>query len=170
MKKVLHSILVVAFILCLASCSTTTITDKPGEYEYGLNEEINIVDIDSRKSLGTVKVTGYEIIKNEPFIIEEYKETNSSGEKVYEDVTYAQLVQIYYTYTCIDSSKSFSGANFVVLGDTVKANESDFTGKPKEGNHNFMAALKNRDGYIKLHFNYNALQTKSTAKIKFDIK
>jgi len=169
MKKALISILVVSLVLFFASCSTTTITDKPGEYEYGLKEEINIIDIDSRKSLGTVQVTGYDTIKNEPFVIKEYQETTSEGEKVYKDVTYSRLVQVYYMYNCIDSTKSLSGANFTVLGDTAKQTESDFESKPRDGNHSFLVALKNQDSSLRMNFNFNSLQTKSTAKIKFDI-
>ena len=171
MKKMFFIIFAVSIALCFVSCSTTTITDKPGSYAYGLNEEINIIDIDSRASLGTVKVTGFEIIADEPFVIKEYQETTSDGERIYKDVTYSRMVQVYYVYNCIDSSHSVSGANFTSLGDTVKASESNFTGKPKprEGQHSFLVALKNSDNSLGLNFNYNSLQTKPTAVIRFDL-
>jgi hypothetical protein len=172
-----------ALILCLLSCfalsacSTTTITDKPGNYQYKVNETVNIVDIDSRESLGTVTVTGAAVLKDEPFEVLESDGTHENGETKYKTVVYNQIVQIFYTYTAIDSSKTISGANFDVRdsGRSLGVSAGSLTSQPdyslqsRDGSSSFVVALKNKGDYLEIAFKYKVLQMKATALIRVEL-
>jgi hypothetical protein len=176
-KILLASLLFILIATSLSACSTTTITDKPGNYLYGLNEEIKIVDIDTRETLGTVKITGVEILRNEPFDVRETDGTDESGNTKYKDVTYQQVIQVFYTYNMIDSSKSISSKNFYAHDSTNKyANfigslepKPEYTEIQKEGHHSFIIATKNKGNHLNISFDYTPLQTKATAKIRVDL-
>lgn len=176
MKDIRYILLAIS-ILFISACSTTTITDKPGNYKYKENETINIIDIDSRETIGTIVITGAEILKNEPFTVQESDGADENGNTQYKDVTYNQIVQIYYKYTVVDSSKKIRGSNFDVYDSKNERGaypnllkpEPKFNEKAKKGNLSFTIALENAGDYIDIDFNYNMTQTKSTAKIRIDL-
>ena len=107
------------FCICIpilfAGCfpDIETITKNPGNYVYGENEMIDIIDIDSGDVIGILKITGTEILKDEVFVIPNYVGSKENGEKVYEDIEYARLIQIYYTFDNEPNySKNIGSDNF----------------------------------------------------------
>jgi len=70
MKKI-STIFIAATILLLTACSATTITEQAGNYIYSENEDINVLDIDTRNTLGTLKMTGVKVLINDSFTIKE---------------------------------------------------------------------------------------------------
>ena len=177
MKKAFVFLLAIVLMAISTACSTTTITDKPGNYLYEVNEEISIIDIDSREKLGTVKITGIEILRDSPFEIHGADGTDENGDTKYKNVTYQQIIQIYYSYSMIDSSKSISSGNFITFDSTntyanyIDSLESrpDYKEKPKEGSQSHVVAVKNKGNYIDIEFKYRLAQTKPTAKIRVNL-
>lgn len=173
MKKIISILLLFIIAAQLSACSTTTITDKPGNFIYSQNEEINIIDIDSRESLGIVKVTGCAVLKDAPFVLQEYDGKDENGKEKYKEVSYAQIIQVYYTYSLIDGSKNISATNFTVFDSSDAPGrydpETDYSRQDKKDNPSFILALKNKSSYVNINFKYRPLQTKETAKIRIDL-
>lgn len=172
MKKI-SVILVIALLLILPSCSATAITEHEGNYVYSKNEDINIIDIDTRDNIGTLKMTGIEVLKNKSFTIKEKNGSDESGNDIYEDVTYEQLMQIYYRYDNKGSKKTISSANFNVYDQTRTSCKIDpdieYDAIKRSGEEYFVVALKNKGEFIDMNFKYNITQTTNTAKIKLKI-
>jgi hypothetical protein len=172
MKKI-SVILVIALLLILPSCSATTITEHEGNYVYSKNEDINIIDIDTRDNIGTLKMNGIEVLKNKSFTIKEKNGSDESGNDIYEDVTYEQLMQIYYRYDNKGSKKTISSANFNVYDQTRTSCKIDpdieYDAIKRSGEEYFVVALKNKGEFIDMNFKYNITQTTNTAKIKLKI-
>jgi len=160
-------------ILLASGCSTTTITEHEGNYIYVQNEDINILDIDTRNNIGTLKMTGTEVLKNNPFTIKEKSGTDESGNDIYEDVTYERLVQVSYHYDSKGNSKNISSSNFYVFdktGTSCTINpDIEYSAVKRNGEEYFVIALKNKNDTIGLNFKYNILQTTNTAKIELNI-
>lgn len=112
-KCFIIAIFVIITFLC-TSCRTTTNTEKPNNYKYGFNEEIKILDMESKGVLATVKFTGISVLKDQPFEIKEVDHYDQSNNPVYENITYNQIIQIYYVYKTTDSTKNISSSNFSV--------------------------------------------------------
>lgn len=169
MRKRLSIFACLPLLFLLSSCSTTTITEKPGNYRYGVNEEIRVLDIDSRETLATLTVTGWEMLNNQPFVLAEADGTDESGNTVYRNVTYARLIQIHYVWTTADSVKTLSAANFTVRdgnGNDARINpEMEYTSIPRQGN-SFVIALQTAEGDIDMEFNFHPLQTTPTARLR----
>ena len=172
LKKVFISILPAVLILCLSSCQTTTMTDKSNDYLYGLNEEIKILDIESKKELGAVTITDVVILMDSPFELSKIKEHDGNGDPVYENVRYEELVQINYTASTVDSTKKISSVNFDVFdAKFAKAEfdpEMEYTKKDTIGK-TLVVALKNKSDYIHIDFKFYITQFDVTAKIKVPV-
>ena len=166
-------VLAAASLMVLSSCSATTITEQAGNYVYSQNEDINILDIDTRNNVGTLKITGTEILKNDSFTVKEKRGTDESGNDIYQDVTYEQLIQIFYSYDNKGRVKSLSSSNFSVSDKAGYAGEFspniEYSAIKRNGEDYFVAALKNRGDFVNLTFKYNSLQIADTAKIRLDI-
>jgi len=155
----------------LAGCGVTTITAQPGEYQYQLNEPIEIIEIETRKTLGALTVTGVEILRDEPFDVQEKDGEDEDGNPICKTVTYRQIVQVFFTYT---GSKRLSGRNFIVRDSANDFGENpdgmdpkpEYTQKTKEGQSSFTVALQNPGGQLDMYFHYNILQLRSTARIQ----
>jgi len=173
MKRILAPLL--ALLLCLnllAGCSVglTTITEQPGNYQYQLNEPIEVIDIETRETLGTLVITGAEILREGPFEAQESDGEGEDGEAIYKTVTYSQIVQIFYTYS---GSRKLSNAHFSVrdsadeIGRKPEALEPvpEYEAMEKKGQYSFTVALQNPGGYLDIRFTYNALQIRPTARI-----
>ena len=98
MKKHSAIFIMAAVLLFLSGCSATTITEHEGNYLYGAGESINVIDIDTREHIGTLKVTEAVLLSDTPFTVTEKSGTDENGNDIYETVTYAQLVQVFYQY------------------------------------------------------------------------
>ena len=172
MKKIILTGLIFTALFCFASCKATTATDKPSDYVYGINEEIRIIDIDSKGELGTVKITGVVILKNEPFETNEKKGNDENGNPVYEKIQYEQLIQVNYISSVTDSTKSISKANFTI-SDSKKATaavDPEVEYKSIETSDKFLvAALKNKSDFVNINFKFYYWQSGVTARIKADL-
>ena len=169
--KRLFLVVLALCLLTLSSCKTTATTNKPDHYLYGMNEEIKIFDVDSNRELGTLQITDAIVLMDEPFTIKEQKEYDDNGDPVYENVAYEQLVQIIYSITTADSTKTFSDLNFSVTDGKDQPAQIDpemeyacvETTEPT-----FVAALKNKSDTLTIDFRFYWTQG-TTAKIKVDL-
>jgi len=174
MQKNIFLFLCLAALIVLAGCGVTTITEQPGNFFYGGNDEIQILDIDTRDTLGTLTIHGMSIITDEPFVLSEEEGTDESGNPTYEDVSYEALVQIDYSYKREKrGAKSISASNFTVLDSKGKSGrinpDADYDRMPQKGDQSFVVALKNKSSTIQIHFDYNLFQSKPTAKIQIGV-
>ena len=172
MKKHSTIFTIAAMLLFLSGCSATTITEHEGNYLYGAGESINVIDIDTREHIGTLKVTEAVLLSDTPFTVTEKSGTDENGNDIYETVTYAQLVQIFYQYDDKENGKDISAANFTAYdayGQRGEINPAGYTGENRNGSDSFLVALENKSGTIRLDFQYNVLQTTATAKIQLSL-
>lgn len=172
MKKHSAIFIMAAVLLFLSGCSATTITEHEGNYLYGAGESINVIDIDTREHIGTLKVTEAVLLSDTPFTVTEKSGTDENGNDIYETVTYAQLVQVFYQYDDRGSGKDISAANFTAYDAAGKMGEIDpagYTGENRNGSDSFLVALENKSGTIRLDFQYNVLQTTATARIQLSL-
>ncbi len=173
MKKRTGLFFTVLLLLFLAGCSATTITEREGNYMYGKNEDINILDIDTRNHIGTLRMTDVVVLSDTPFTISEKIGTDDIGNSIYEDISYAQLVQIFYQYDNRGTDKNISSSNFTAYdaaGRTGEINpEVQQTGTYREGSKSFLVALKTKSDFVRVDFQYNFMQTTTTAKIHLQI-
>jgi len=178
MKKSIALPLALLLSLCLlAGCTVgvglTAITRQPGNYLYQLDEPIEVIDIETGETLGILVVTGLEILREEPFEALEEDGEDEEGETIYIAVTYNQIVQIFYTWS---GPKAVSGSNFSVwdstgaLGRRPEGLEPapEYEPVAKRDQHSFAAALKNPGSTLDIHFNYNVLQFRPTARIRLE--
>jgi len=168
------SLAAVVLLFLLTGCSATTITGQAGNYIYKAGEAIDIIDIDTRNTIGTLKLTGAEVLINEPFTVREKSGTDESGNDVYVDVTYAQLLQIDYVYENKNgNNKNLSSANFQIYGSDGSLGTVDpdagYTPIEANGTDSFTVALQNKSESVSIHFRYNIWQTTITAKINLDV-
>lgn len=160
-------------LVLLTGCSATTITEREGNYIYRQDENIYIQDIDTRNRIGTLKIIGASSLKSEPFVVQEISGVDTSGNPIYQDVVYEQLVQIWYLYDSKDDSKELYSSNFSVYDAQGDLGEVDpkveYSSGEGDTRDSFLVALKNRSDFIRLHFRYNPLQTTVTAKIELEL-
>ena len=164
-------------VIIFAGCtpSVETITEKPGNYIYGKNEEIKIIDIATDDIIATLTITGFETLLDGAFMVPHYVKTEENGEKIYEDVEYKQLLQIYYVFKNEPGhNKEIKSNNFDItsIGSSqyVIEPDIDYSGHPLDGNQSFVVALKEKQEYLELGFTYDIFQSRKTAKIKLDFK
>lgn len=162
-----------AGLLLLSSCaSATTITEKEGNYVYGEGEAINIVDIDTRDTIGTLKMTGAVVLKDEATSVWERDGTDENGKAVYREKVYEQVVQIFYVYENKGGS-GVSSANFSVYdaqgGYATEDPDIDVKPASRSGQQSFVVALNNRSDSIDIWFKYHILQFTTTAKIRLTL-
>ena len=173
MKKSTLILMVALILLLVSGCGTTTITEHEGNYIYTQNEDINIIEIDTRNHIGTLKMTQTEVLMNNPFTIKEKSGTDENGNDIYEDVTYQQLVQVFFLYDSKGSGKSVSSLNFSAYDSADALCETDpdieYNVVKRDGEKYFVIALKNKSDSVNLNFNYNLMQMSNTAKIKLPI-
>lgn len=172
MKKHSAIFIIAVMLLFFSGCSATTITEHEGNYLYGAGESINVIDIDTREHIGTLKVTEAILLSDTPFTVTEKSGTDESGNDIYETVTYAQLVQIFYQYDDKGNGKDISAANFTAYdayGQRCEINPVGYSGENRNGSDSFLVALENKSGTIRLDFQYNVLQTTATAKIQLPL-
>ncbi|AMP19994.1 hypothetical protein AZF37_01290 [endosymbiont 'TC1' of Trimyema compressum] len=96
-------------------CGTgDTITDNPINHIYGPNEVINIYDnVDTGDLIGTLRVTSANVLSEGPNYISQMASIDEEGNSVYEEVPYAQIIQINYVYEgTAGASKRISGVQF----------------------------------------------------------
>jgi hypothetical protein len=167
------SLAVLLSLAALKSCGATTITEQPGAYRYGAGEPIEVIDIETREALGTLTVTGAEILVDKPFETRRSAGTDEDGDTIYETVTYEQIVQVFYTFT---GSRRLSESNF-----TLRDSFGELTTRPsaleprpaytpitKRGQSSFVVALQKQSGYLDINFTYNVLQIRPTARIRLE--
>lgn len=173
MKKRTGLSFMALLLLFLAGCSATTITEREGNYMYGKNEDIHILDIDTRNHIGTLRMTDVVVLSDTPFTISEKVGEDDYGNNIYEDISFAQLVQIFYQYDNRGTDKNISSSNFTAYdaaGQTGEINpEVQQTGAYREGSKSFLAALKTKGDFVRVDFQYNFMQTTTTAKIQLQI-
>ena len=174
LKKIfIITLLLTLLAIQLSSCQSTTTTEKSLDYRYGLNEEIKIIDIESKEKLATLKITNARIISEEPFDVQEFDKYDESSNKVYKTVTYNQIIQVDYVYSGIDSSRSISYSNFSITdikGKSVDFDpETNFKKKSAEGQSSMFIALINISAHIDISFNYSTMQFSPTAKLRIEV-
>ena len=138
-----------------------------------MDEPIEVVDIETGENLGTLVVTGVEILREEPFEAREEDGEDEDGEAIYITVTYNQIVQVFYTWS---GSKSISGSNFSAWDSTGELGRRpeglepapEYEPMAKRDQHGFAVALKNPGSTLDVHFNYNVLQFRPTARIRLE--
>jgi len=171
-RAILLPLALLVFTGLLAGCvGATTITEEAGSYVYKMNEEIAVVDIETRETFGVLAVTGARVLFDGPFDVREVEGKDEAGEPVYKTVTYSQIVQVFYTYT---GEKKLSGANFTVRdrANVIAKNPNNFDPKPaytpasQPGQSSFIVALRNPGGPLEATFTYNVLQIRPTARIE----
>lgn len=164
-------------LLFLSGCSATTITGREGNYVYSQNEDITIIDIDTRDDLGILKITGAEVLIDDSFSVIESFDYDEDGEVIYESEVYEQLVQVFYEYDKIHGRRNISSANFDVYDCLDRLGENnpeidpsiEYTIAQDSGKSYFLVALKNKSDFIDMNFKYDYFQVKNTAIIKLDI-
>jgi len=160
---------------CTVSVGLTAITEQPGNYLYQLDEAIEVIDIETRENLGTLVITGVEVLKEEPFEALEEDGEDEDGETIYVTVTYSQIVQVFYTWS---GAKSVSGSNFSVWDSAGEIGRKpdgldpapEFEPMAKRDQYSFTAALKSPGSYLDIHFTYNVLQFRPTARIRIELE
>jgi len=176
MKRTIVYLLALPLALSLlAGCvGATTITEQPGNYVYGLNEDIAVVDIETRETFGVLAVTGVEVLRDEPFEVQEQDGEDEDGKPAYKTVTYSQIIQIFYTYS---GEKKLNSGNFAVwdsvhvIGKNPAALEPkpEYTPAEKPGQSSLVVALQAPGGPLEVTFTYNVLQIRPTARIKIEL-
>ena len=176
MKKRISILLILMVVLLFTSgcgCGVTTITEEKGDHIYSKNDDIQIIDIDTRDNVGTLTLTGVKVLKNKPFTIKEEKTTDENDEPVYVDVKYSQLIQVFYKYNPKKGSKNISHLNFHVYDSEYNLSwtdpDIDYDAEEREGQSYFVAPLKAKSDSVLVHFYYNVLQLNETAKIKMKV-
>ena len=165
MKRIAPFLLALMLLFISASCapSVPTKTDKSKNFRYKENESISIIETKSKKTIGTIMITGVEILKDEPFNIER-PDKNVNGEITYKNIEYNQIVQIFYTYTIDDlrweiGSRNFqiwdSNSNFTDPSMTSLLDEIEYQEIQKEGSLSFVFPLKDKSDYIDVVFYYD---------------
>ena len=169
-SSVIPALLLLILTVVTGCASVETITENPGNYMYSLNEEIKIIDIDTRETIGTLVFTGTDILRDEDFTLTLYKETDDDGNRIYEDLTYRQLVQINYIFrNTVDSAKEITFKNFSIKNsDAIINPDTSYTEKPHTGSC-FVVALRERTKALNVDFTYDILQTRSTAKVSLSL-
>ena len=172
MKKYLLALLGILFIIIASGCGTgDTITDNPRNYVYGPNEVINIYDnVDTGDLIGTLRITSVNVLSEGPNYVNQMVSIDEDGNPVYEDVAYAQLIQINYVYEAVKgSSTTIGGYNFDVedgTGHSASLNPKiAYTMLPIENVESFVVLTKNNTTVLNIEFNYEAFQFEPTAKI-----
>ena len=177
MKKGFISILLLyAMTFAFAACSPEieTINEKPGNYLYSENEEIVIIDIETGKTVGNLRITGTKILNDAPFKIPRYIGKSESGDDVYEDVSYSQLIELYYVFENEPGyNKQIGANNFVVLGAdgerAVNNPDIEYTNQHRPGTQSFVTAFKSANDNLELKFTYDIYQSRDTAKIRVNL-
>ena len=174
-KKICIICLMLSMIICtVTACvpSVETITKQPGNYLYSKNEKIEIVDIESNQVIATLKIKDCCVLKNSTFKISEYKNTDSNGSAIYEDVNYEQLIQVDYDFENQPGySKKISAHNFSVKsrnGSQIKINPEIKDLSFDEAN-SFLVALKEKSDRLEISFTYDIYQRRDTAKISLNV-
>lgn len=156
----------------MIGCASTTITEREGNYRYGKDEAIRILDIDTRNLVGTLTVTGARVLK-EDFTIDEKQGTDVSGRDVLVPVPYAQLIQVYYRYEKSRSGKEISGHHFRVYDEkgAIAQRDPEVDDVPEAGSESqsFVVALKNSSRTLHIDFRYDPLQSNPTARIELEL-
>ena len=77
-KRAIFAVLIISSLL-FSGCiiPTTTKTTKPKTYIYGVNEKIEIIGSRDEEILGTLTITGVEVLLDEDFLVEDTSATNS---------------------------------------------------------------------------------------------
>ncbi len=164
----------ILLFLLMSGCDRTTITEKPGNHLYQAGDEIHMIDIDSRETLGTLTIVDTSLLKDEPFMVRKevhaQKEASGAEGLGYEEAEYQQLVQIYYTYDNHGSGKTLSELNFRAYDDSGQIAEinpdTQYERQDREGTQSFEAALCSRSDRIEINFGYSILQLRPTARIE----
>lgn len=171
-KRAIFAVLIISSLL-FSGCiiPTTTKTTKPKTYIYGVNEKIEIIGSGDEEILGTLTITGVEVLLDEDFLVEDTSATNSDQQK--STVTYRQLIQVFYQYESISASYD----NFLVtdseyesaLGIDYINPRPDFKKIDKEGQKSFIVGLKNKSDYVEIDYRYVSVHATPTATIRIDL-
>lgn len=173
-NKICISLMLSVMIWMVTACvpSVETITKQPGNYLYGKNEKIEIVDIENNQVIAILTINDCRILKNSAFKISEYKNTDSNGSVIYEDVNYGQLIQVDYDFQNQPGySKEISAHNFSVKsssGEHAKINPEIKNISFDEAN-SFLVALKERSDRLEISFTYDIYQFRDTTKISLNV-
>lgn len=170
MKKSPLRIVFVVMILVIIACTPTTITDNPGNHRYGLGETINVVDVETRESRGTIAIAAVHVLYDEQFVARQNSNrTDDYGNTIYEERTFQQIVQIFYTSTLsrditpYNFSVSVNGSSRSATRITNLLNPPNISAVSVSGQNYFIVALYQQANFIEIAFNYNWLQTRRTA-------
>ena len=102
-KRLFLYLILCSVMLLSAACDAfvehDTITQKPGNYQFGINETVEIIDIETRETLGAITVTSCQLVEDQPFVVEEV--VYEGNKRVTVKTTYSKLYQI--TCTVVDS-------------------------------------------------------------------
>ncbi len=175
MKKyasIIFPVLLMAIIF--SGCEHETITQNPGEYNYQMNEPIEIIDIETRDVLGILTITGAYPINDKPFTVRTETGTTEDGEPIYEDIAYEQLLQINYIFKdTAQNNKTISGLNFSPysqLNNVTVDPKVDFAKAPLgQGESCFTVAFSKTVDQFELGFRYGILQFRKTATIHISL-
>lgn len=164
------SVIILAVTACVPSVET--ITRQPGNYLYSKNEKIEIVDIETDKVIAILKISDCRVLKNSTFKISEYKNTDSNGSDIYEDVNYEQLIQVNYDFENKPGyHEKISAHNFSVRSDSGEyaTINPDIPEISFDENNSFLVALQERSDRLEISFTYDIYQFRDTAKISLNI-
>jgi|GEM_PF-3527984 len=166
--------LLLAGLIFLSGCETTTITEQPGNYVYSQNEPIRVLDIDTRDALLELTFRGVTILRDEPFTLREETGHDESGETLYADVPYEALLRIEYDCEILSRKQSkLSSSNFDVYdsrGDRAARDpEIQYPEGPSTASKSFVVALKHKGDFVDIRFNQKSLQIRPTALIRLEI-
>ena len=165
--------LLLPIMMFMTGCASTTITEREGNYRYGKDEAIRILDIDTRDLVGTLTITGVRVLKKD-FTIDEKLGTDASGQDVLVQIPYAQLVRIFYRYEATGADKTISGLHFDVRdaeGTMAKRDPVvDYEPEENTDSQSFVVALKNSGHTLHIDFRYDPLQSNPTARIELELE
>lgn len=169
MKKFLKALFLNFTVLCVTLCISAcepkyeTITQNAGNYKYGLDEKVEIIDIESNDILATLTIESCELVSDEPFVVlrQDGYADNGNDEK-YKEVEFVALYKVTFSFNDVkeyvgDAQEHFySEEAYFEINPTSEEYDSDtfFLGA-KRGN--------NGDDTVSLSFTYDTVQKRRTA-------
>lgn len=173
-----YSLMVVAAlcVLILSGClPTTTKSSKPKSYSYGLNEPIVILDNKSEKEVGTIAITGFEILLDNTFEAVFDDGRDEAGNPKTKTITYSQIIQVFYTYK---ADIPIGYGNFLIYDeDHVTATgidyinpRPDFSEKTDKKDNYFIVCLKNKSQKIDIDVRFHSYDATPVAKVRISLE
>ena len=172
MRPKIMLLALLAGLLLLTACDTT-VTQYARNHEFGLGETIEIMDDSDGELVGTLVITGIELLRNEAFEAQERIVATEEGQDQpqYETLTYQQIVQVFYVF---EGNRRILGSHFAVLDQSGQrgARTSSLDPRPEYqermqgGQASVVFALQTESRYADIQFRYSMWQLRPTATIR----